>query len=72
MRRFIDEIILTDSYLAEDIARTLEKSSNSGVKYETELYEGCNRYDPLSNKDRERGEIRIKVFVVEDANNDQT
>lgn len=78
MRRFVEEIKLTDPLIAEKIVKALETrdvdkrtETYKGLEYEVDMYEHGRDYDPCRNKPDERGYIILKIFIKEKTN-DQT
>lgn len=66
MRRFVDEIQVTDPDLAQDIIYALEsKNAPSKANYEVELYDRMSQDDPLSNR-KMACRFVLKIFIKEE------
>ena len=68
MRRFVEEIKVTDPQIAEKIVVALETRSYdaSDPVYEVDMFEGTS-YDPISNKNViERSCHVLKIFAREE------
>lgn len=66
MKRFVDEIAVSDPDVVRNIVFALEKAPIDGKQYEVEMYDRSGDTDPMTAK-RINSRFILKIFTKEGA-----